>query len=188
MKWLIYPYSPKFVPVIKYGKLSGNDSISAIVAPMGFALNGKSAFIWEAGGALSIKSEADVTEEYDGIWITPEIKYMSDTEIVEGLSKLELCNKTIYYSAIFNNIKEEWLFIFLRKKGVKKIIQRKSLMLDFTWQITEQNMYKIDTPIIMIAGDGENSQKFEIQLYLRKKLVELGYKTSQIGTSIVDFK
>lgn len=41
---------------------------------------------------------------------------------------------------------------------------------------------KINTPILLVAGTSANTQKFDIQLALRKKFLEAGYKVSQIGS------
>ena len=183
MRWLIYPYSPKFIPVIRYGKLSENDCITSVAAPTGFALEGKSVYVWEDSGKLKIQNEKDVmASEYDGVWITPEIAFIPEKEMTERLNELLLCDKYIYYSAILSKEKERQLMEFFEKKEAKKIIHRKSLMYDFEWQSDNTNMYKFDVPIIMVAGIGKNSQKFEIQLYLRNQFQEMGYKVSQIGT------
>lgn len=43
-------------------------------------------------------------------------------------------------------------------------------------------IYTINTPIIVVAGINEGTDKFETQLLLRKYFVNAGYKVSQIGT------
>lgn len=40
----------------------------------------------------------------------------------------------------------------------------------------------IDVPVIAIMGIGQNVQKFNLQLYLRNRFIDKGYKVSQIGT------
>ena len=40
----------------------------------------------------------------------------------------------------------------------------------------------ISVPVILVMGQGQQCQKFDIQLGLRKKFIEEGYKVSQVGT------
>lgn len=40
----------------------------------------------------------------------------------------------------------------------------------------------IDVPIVAVMGIGQNVQKFDLQLYLRHKFIDKGYRVSQIGT------
>lgn len=49
------------------------------------------------------------------------------------------------------------------------------------WNANSQ-IADIDVPVIAIMGIGRNVQKFDLQLYLRKKFIDKGYKISQIGT------
>lgn len=44
------------------------------------------------------------------------------------------------------------------------------------------NLEEMDVPVIAVMGIGRNVQKFDLQLYLRKKFTDRGYKVSQIGT------
>lgn len=48
--------------------------------------------------------------------------------------------------------------------------------------VNSYSILDIDVPIITVFGMGLNVQKFDLQLYLRKRFVEKGYKVSQIGT------
>ena len=43
-------------------------------------------------------------------------------------------------------------------------------------------LYITDKPILTIAGTNSRQGKFTLQLYLRKKLIEMGYNVGQIGT------
>lgn len=43
-------------------------------------------------------------------------------------------------------------------------------------------MYKTNTPIVCVSGTSSAQGKFTLQLFIRKKLLEAGYKIGQIGT------
>jgi len=48
--------------------------------------------------------------------------------------------------------------------------------------VPEDRLFEIPVPVIIVTGQGQQCGKFDIQLGLRQKFVELGYKVSQIGT------
>lgn len=46
----------------------------------------------------------------------------------------------------------------------------------------ERMLYRIDTPIVIIFGLGENTEKFDVQVSINKKLAKRGYKVAGITT------
>ena len=80
------------------------------------------------------------------------------------------------------NIDDENKIIDLCKnKGAKEIVKQVSAS-DIELSVSDNVLYKFDTPIVAVAGTGSFTQKFDLQLYLRKELLNLGYKVSQVGT------
>lgn len=43
-------------------------------------------------------------------------------------------------------------------------------------------LFKTNVPIVSVVGTSSNQGKFTLQLYIRKKLIEIGYTVGQIGT------
>lgn len=182
MRWLIYPYSPEFIPVLRSKELMTENQITCLAAPSGFALEGKDGYIWGTDKSeYKILTTVD-PQMYDGIWITPEIAYMQEAEMFTAIDALHVSNKTIYFSGILPIATEELLLKTIKDKGAAKIIHRKTMYDNFEWIIGNKLMYKLDTPIIAIAGIGTSVQKFDAQLYLRRHLLKMGYTVSQIGT------
>lgn len=180
MKWLIYPYTPKSIPIIRNKELLKCGEIVQIAAPLGFGLDGKDGYIWgEEKSEYIISSEID--RKIDGIWITPEIAYMSIDEILTAIETLPIANKVIYYSAYLNIDDENKIIGLCKNMGAKKIVQQRSAS-DIELSVCDNVLYKFDTPIIAVAGAGSFSQKFDLQLYLRKEFLNLGYKISQVGS------
>lgn len=181
MKWMVYPYSPKFIPVLRYRNLITDGVVAHISAPNGFAISGKDGFIFgkeRSGYQIQDPRENDA----DGIWITPEISYLTQGERMSELEKLDVKDKAVYYSALLEKEEEEALLNKVTELGANRIIHRKEL--EYKYELLDENalLYKLDTPVIAVAGVGNNTQKFEIQLYLRNELLKLGYNVSQIGT------
>ena len=180
MKWLIYPYTPKSIPIIKNKSLLKCGEVVQVSAPLGFGLEGKNGYIWgNEKSEYIIRNK--IEQEIDGIWITPEIGYMSIDEILKALEKLPIANKKIYYSAYLNIDDENKIIDLCKNKGAKEIVKQVSAS-DIELSVSDNVLYKFDTPIVAVAGTGSFTQKFDLQLYLRKELLNLGYKVSQVGT------
>ena len=146
MKWLIYPYTPKSIPIIKNKSLLKCGEVVQVSAPLGFGLEGKNGYIWgNEKSEYIIRNK--IEQEIDGIWITHENKI------------IDLC----------------------KNKGAKEIVKQVSAS-DIELSVSDNVLYKFDTPIVAVAGTGSFTQKFDLQLYLRKELLNLGYKVSQVGT------
>lgn len=180
MKWLIYPYTPKSISIIKNKSLLKGGEVVQISAPLGFGLEGKNGYIWGEEKSEYIISNK-IEQEIDGIWITPEIAYMSIDEILKALEKLPIANKKIYYSAYLSVDAENKIFDLCKHMGAKEIMKQGTTS-DAELSVCDNILYKFNTPIIAIAGVGSFSQKFDLQLYLRKELLKVGYKVSQVGT------
>lgn len=43
-------------------------------------------------------------------------------------------------------------------------------------------LYRISTPVLAVCGTSSKQGKFTLQLELRKRFCEMGYKVGQIGT------
>lgn len=87
MKWLIYPYTPKSIPIIKNKSLLKCGEVVQVSAPLGFGLEGKNGYIWgNEKSEYIIRNK--IEQEIDGIWITPEIGYMSMADKRAAISKV----------------------------------------------------------------------------------------------------
>lgn len=181
MRWLIYPYTSKFIPVIKNKELFKEGETAGLSAPLGFSLEGKDGLIWgEEASGYQVRQKVDT--EIDGIWITPEIANMSVQEITEAIKALPVKGKKIYYSGLLGHENESLLLELLQYLGAEEIMHRKNLTEDFELSSGDFNYYKLQTPVIAVAGAGTFTQKFDLQLYLRSQLLNAGYRVSQIGT------
>jgi peptide maturation system protein (TIGR04066 family) len=60
-------------------------------------------------------------------------------------------------------------------EGIQNVLPEETVILN-------ESIEEIDTPIILVTGIAERTNKFEIQLTLRERIQKSGYKISQIGT------
>lgn len=70
----------------------------------------------------------------------------------------------------------------------KQICYENSVQFKILMDMTDISKYQhlkeenIDTPVIFVAGVSINTEKFDVQMAVRRKLIEAGYKVSQIGS------
>ena len=99
-----------------------------------------------------------------------------------------------------SGLEEEFIDIYIAKKMQKEILVTKDVLeqleknqisfqgiicleqeVDFDLHCSEE-LYDIDVPIITVTGAGENCEKFDLQLTVRKIFIEQNYKVFQVGS------
>jgi len=113
-----------------------------------------------------------------------------DTIIVGHLDKISALTKKDYKKDILHAAKKHNVNIYsfdLFDHYCSLEEQRRQNI--FTPRITNENvpntfgkLYKTNKPILSVVGTSSSQGKFTLQLYLRKKFQESGYKLGQIGT------
>lgn len=113
-----------------------------------------------------------------------------DTLILGHLNELNLLLKKNYKKILLDRALENNVNIFSFDKLDEYIPyeEQKSLNI-YTPRICKDHiqnnfgkLYITNKPIVSVVGTSSSQGKFTLQLYLRKKLIELGYVVGQIGT------
>lgn len=187
---VIFPYNRESACLVKHKDLLKEYKIVALVSPVGFGMSGKDAswiYNGEKVGISVYTSFEDIQVKFDTVIISdidfevdfkktiyPEIlKAINNKKNIICLHKLEdEMYKEIKKLCILNNVHFKYPFtIFDKKSNYTKICELK-----------DEHLFNINIPIILVAGFMEKTNKFDIQLSLRKYFVDKGYKVSQIGT------
>lgn len=190
---LVFPYTIDFEPVLQYRHNLEKFNIKGIIAPLPWMIselestnilnnqNGNSLVVYkgEDKGYLPddcdsiclIDSDFFIHEEYDTV-IYPKVcemiehgkniisfKYLTLDQQNDLKIKCESSNCSFLYLHGNDNYKNWDEYIHYNEK----ILQLK-------------------TPVIFIAGSGEKTYKFKMQLSLRDAFIKKGYKVSQIGS------
>lgn len=192
IKAIVFPYDREFAPLLKYKDMLKNTIITGVISPIGWGLCDKDA------SSVYIEGEKFGYTPYSTI--TDELLNKSNTLwIIESSHKLKFEN-------IFNSIKE------VVEHNINIIITRKLSKLEYVQiiELCESNgvqctipfglyndglvvpeeeldyeripLENINTPVIFISGICEMTNKKYVQLAIRKRLLDTGYKISQIGT------
>ncbi len=180
MKIMLYPMNHNLVPLTRnYDLLSEYNTIYP-VAPKSFGYDKEDISAFD-GGAPS------------GIYVTSDYKQiMSDVDAVlidYSTSMLPLKNYNEVISSALNDKKSVLLSTNPQERFLKESFGFEvpiGNILSFSDKkamgIKEKRLLEMPVPIVMVFGSGENTNKFDIQLALRKEFESAGYKITQFGT------
>ncbi len=182
-KVAVYPYDRNFTSAIRHNKLLKNLNITGLISPNGWGISGRDAGYADGGNNIGIIVESEFDRISDLcetiLFIQSENKIDFDKFILPQIKVSIERGKNIIYS-VKHDIEHRCIINELCKdKGVKfKYFGDREQYED----LKKNQLHKINTPVILVLGTGERTNKFEIQLSLREHLTNLGYKISQIGT------
>lgn len=183
-KTIIYPFDSESLPLIRHNNLFKDNLFSHVIAPNGWGLNGKDAAYDDAGQNTGIIIDNDfdkALEECETVFFTNSSRQIDFNRYVyPKIIKAAESSKNIICSI---NLENELI------KEIQSICNNKDRYfkyLTYSYQDVvaskTEKIYQINTPIVFVAGLGERTQKFEIQLNLRENIEKMGYKVSQVGT------
>jgi peptide maturation system protein (TIGR04066 family) len=180
---LIYPYHNDFVAPVKHAEFFQDYEITSLVSPNGWGLVGK-----DAGSAAK--------QENIGIMVEGNFKEaLCDCDAVLFItspSKLDI--ETIIYPNMLEAIKQgkdilcEIKLEDTKKQELSKAALAHGVRCEFLTNPTKwlnpfnNEIYSFNTSVIFVLGMSEKTNKFDIQLALRERLLKEGYKVSQVGT------
>lgn len=172
---MIYPYGKMYEPYVRHQELI-SDQICKLVSPRGWGLEGEK--VSYSGGELAVK-----TDFIHNLSACTAVWFVEDT--IHELPEKVLWEKL--ETAIEND--KKILFTRRRKqeqyeKAYRMIPPDLDLSSKYKKKINEIEMpdrcITINTPVLVICGLDENTDKFEIQMAARKKFMEKGYLVSSI--------
>lgn len=183
-KTMIYPFDLESLPLIRHNKFIDEYNIVNIISPNGWAHCGKDAGDADNGQSVGITVDNDFDKALENC----------DTAFfVDSSMKIDL-NKFVYPKIIkaAQSSKNIICTIKLEDEMINKVSNTCNQNNRFFKYFKDKNdstlspkiekIYPINTPVILVAGLCERTNKFEIQLSLRENLEDIGYKVSQIGT------
>ncbi len=188
-KAIVYPYDSQFTPVLRYGNLIEQLDIVGLSSPRGWALGGKDAS-WADNGCFI---DLIVDNRFE------ELLDQCDT-VIFTKSDYEVNFKSMIYPKIIIAIKAKKNIICLfdlenERASVEEYCNENNVYFknyiannipddDFHGDSNNntKDLQDINVPVISVMGTTEETNKFSIQLDLRTRIMDLGYKVSQIGT------
>jgi peptide maturation system protein (TIGR04066 family) len=184
---LIYPYNIQFSPILRHKSLLKRYEISCLVSPNGWGFTGKDAGIADNGPDIGMTVSSNFE---DSLGLCDTVAFIDSYFPLDFkkniFSKIKMAIKSkkniICFLQLETDIVAE-LECICRYEGVYfKYYGRTQDVLADNIHIESENIEEIITPVIFVIGLAQRTNKFEIQLALREKILDLGYKISQVGT------
>lgn len=177
-KILLYPYDAVYEALLNYNSLSEFFDILFLIHGYEIRLNNNTYKKFFTYGLTT-----DEINALDYIYITESANKLSMETVLNTLNSFANTNKQLIISNQFHEKPE--LESFCKENGIR--VMELSDLQKYIGSVDEIalrgiKLYKINVPVILILGLSPNTQKFELQLYLRDKFINKGYKVGQIGT------
>lgn len=159
-KCLLYPYDISLLHMVLHD--FADVSVTEIVSPNGWGYVGEDAGhkIGRETGIV-VKDKQDICwKQIDKLLLMPSILPLDEKEfqsVVESAKRYDV-------------------------EVVDMRVAKEHILSEGKRDIQEGELKKIDLPIVLVIGTGERTNKFDIQLAIRKCFVQNGYRVSQIGT------
>lgn len=172
---VIIMYNVDVSEIVRYRDMIGDYKIVQVVSPNGWGSVGKDAGFVDGGTdtGCEIKADIDYGIAFDTIFLLTEMSeellhqvYQVYLKKAVQQKKQIVCTRRI-------------MDILLKSYGECKDYV---IHIDGNAECNVRRMGKIDTPIIVVAGTHEYTQKFQIQLALKRYLEGSGYRVSLVGS------
>lgn len=177
-KMMIYPYSRAYEPYVRNKGILGEYTISALVSPRGWGYEGN---IVADGQGEEYMVSADFSEQLDActsVWFVEDGRLkMPQGLLREKLLKAVDQGKKILYTRYDDENYEE-----MKKLIPAELYIEEKMELQTILNLLPDRTYDIDTPIVVVAGTGQDTDKLAIQLILKQKFQEKGYATTVISS------
>ena len=174
-KAVLLLYNVEVSEIVRYEDMLSGYRIVQIVAPLGWGLNNKDAGFVDGGQDI-------------GCLISDDIDYHNEFDVVMLLTVMEEKMLNQVYTVYLKRAVENGKQILCNRKIGNILINTHTeckthiVVIDENAECKLKRMGKIDTPIIVVAGTHEYTQKFKIQLELKRYLDSIGYKVALIGS------
>ena len=198
---LVYPYTDEFTPILRYGRDFAEYNFLHLVSPVGFGLVGKDASEADQSAPLSQKVEGDfetILRGVDTVILADPGSYFVMKEKGPWRTNHATIKLMLAKAKLALAEKKEVICLLELDDVTRNELQAEAIdsgaMLRFCGDLSDQTLIqrvlaqvdetpkKIPVPVIAVMGMGSNTDKFQIQLGLRKSLVDLGLKVGWIGS------
>jgi peptide maturation system protein (TIGR04066 family) len=180
---MVYPFDNEFLPAVKYPEFMPDYEITELVSLKGWGLAGKDAGV----AGKSSNTGFAVSENFEEALLKCNAVLFVDSNPKPDF------NKIIYPKILdaINNSKNILCSVSIdakTKRQLSELASKKGISCTFLKDSKNfipperSDIYNMSTPVIFVFGIAERTNKFAIQLALRKRLLEEGYKVTQIGT------
>lgn len=181
MKVILFPYDMKNSILAEYSNLL-SISVEYFLYPSEVNLQKFGSDIFHIIDTNRFKNRItdEMLDEIDALCLVDSLSEITETEILKVVTIAAKKGKNIILASYSCLRYQDKIQAICDEQGVQLILYYN---LNFNNQeIFSGTNIEIDTPVITIMGLLPMTQKFDLQLYLRKNFLDRNYKVSQIGT------
>lgn len=176
---LIYPIKREYVSLFRYKELLLDDSAIIPVCVQGSRYSGVDIGELDKGEKLNIVVEDSFETTLQQCSECIFTEYEDD--ILGKIDAAIKCKKDIICLFQFPSLEIEQNIIE-KCKGENVTYKNYATIQPNIDLNISNNLAEISVPVIVICGMSKETQKFDLQLAIRKRFLELGYKVTQVGT------
>ncbi|MCT4508888.1 MAG: TIGR04066 family peptide maturation system protein [Tepidibacter sp.] len=183
-KLAIYPFDIESIQIAKYKEMLPNYEIVAAVSPPGWGLNNRDISYTDLSEPIGISVQNnlnDIIKDIDGVIF---VDSFNDIDFYEDIySNMKICayNNKIIVDCIRRKDNEKKMikeFLYNESKNYINYNEEYEHLNDLSLREIEE----INVPVIFVCGLDEETNKFDIQMNIRKFIIDNQYRVSQIGT------
>lgn len=182
-KAVIFPYHSECASIMRNRELLVKHDIIACISPVGYGFEGKDAAYAYGGDntGIIVKGGGISEIDFEDLLICKSVSDFSAV-IMPQIETAAKCGKNITFLYDLEDRHRKKVEDICMRYNVKSTVFTNRTMDTRKLAEYENEIIPISIPVIFVAGVIENTSKFDVQLGLRKFLVNEGYKVSQIGT------
>lgn len=184
-KAVLYPYDAENFPFIKHSDLLVDYKIVAAISPIGWGMGECDAgSVYGVSTGVTIKNDFSKTLEIcDAVFFADSYNGLRyDEHIQSKIFEAIDSEKDIVCTLNLNEDHREEIRSRANKKGIRCIYKLNNFELENYGIFEEYVLHEPKVPVIFVIGNGERTNKYDIQLSLRKMFLQNGYNISQVGS------
>lgn len=175
---MIYPYSKVCEPYVKNSKILGKYKITALVSPRGWGYEGD-VIVGRDNTQYMVSS--DFSKSLDTcscVWFVSDDRVEMPRKLLKA-KLLEAVNhkKRILYTRYGDNDYKE-----MKELIPAELYIEKNVIVNASVNLLPDRVYDIETPVAIVAGIGQDTDKLMVQLTLGQKFQEKGYTATIVSS------
>lgn len=177
-KMMIYPYSKAYEPYVRNPEVLGEYTITALVSPRGWGYEDdaiadrqKREYVVSAEFSENLSNCSCIWFVADGRIKLPEA--LLKEKLIEAINH----GKKILYTRYEDENYEEMKALIPAELYIETNVNQEEL-----FKLLQDRIYDIDTPVIVVVGTEQDTDKLNVQLTLKQKFQEKGYAVTLISS------
>lgn len=177
-KMMIYPYSKAYEPYVKSSEVLGEYTVTALVSPRGWGYEGDVVTSEQKREYVVSADFSDKLDDCTCVWFVTDGRLEMPKELLrEKLLEAVSAEKEILYTRYSDDNYKEMKNLIPRKLCIERDAKLSNLL-----SLLPDRTYDIDTPVVVVIGTGEDTDKLAVQFILKQKFQEKGYTATVISS------